>query len=266
MVRVRRHRQRAQRLGRDLRQQRRDDLEGEVDLARAQRRQHRRCALVRNDHGVDAGAALEELGRQMLGAAGRDRADAQLAGPCLRIGQQLGDGLVARTGVDEEREVEDGQRADRREVFLHIERQLLEQARADRIRIAHQQQRVAVGRGLRDRRRADEPTSRRADEPTMLPALGRWSTTTVWPSVPLIACAPVRAVISAMPPGANGTISVIGRSGKRVACARAVPAASSAADAIRRRRESCVFMRRSFRYRPRSGFARCSVRRSRSAR
>jgi hypothetical protein len=58
---------------------------------------------------------------------------------------------------------------------------------------------------------------------TMLPALGRFSTTTGWPSDRAIGSATARAVRSAMPPGANGTISVIGLSGKRL-CARAAPA------------------------------------------
>ena len=48
----------------------------------------------------------------------------------------------------------------------------------------------------------------------MLPALGRLSTTIAWPSDFAIDCATVRAVMSAMPPGANGTTSVIVRAGQ----------------------------------------------------
>jgi hypothetical protein len=46
---------------------------------------------------------------------------------------------------------------------------------------------------------------------TMLPALGLLSTTTGWPSVRAMCSATARAVRSAMPPGAKGTSSVIGR-------------------------------------------------------
>jgi hypothetical protein len=49
--------------------------------------------------------------------------------------------------------------------------------------------------------------------PTMLPALGRLSTTIGWRRSAAIASATRRAVRSAMPPGANGTIKVIGRLG-----------------------------------------------------
>jgi hypothetical protein len=48
---------------------------------------------------------------------------------------------------------------------------------------------------------------------TMLPALGRLSMTTGWPSRRLSASPTARAVMSAMPPGAKGTSSWIGLSG-----------------------------------------------------
>jgi hypothetical protein len=68
---------------------------------------------------------------------------------------------------------------------------------------------------------------------TMLPALGLLSTTTAWPSVRAICSATARAVMSAMPPGAKGTTTVIGRSGKRAwaparHAGKAVAASSSA--------------------------------------
>ena len=49
--------------------------------------------------------------------------------------------------------------------------------------------------------------------PTMAPALGRLSITIGCRSDTLISLATARAVRSAMPPGPNGTISVIGRLG-----------------------------------------------------
>src|SRR5690242_4867516 len=68
----------------------------------------------------------------------------------------------------------------------------------------------------------------------MLPALGRLSITRVWPSDLDMACATVRAVMSAMPPGAKGTISVMGFTG-HAGCARARPGRASAAASSRLR-------------------------------
>jgi len=51
---------------------------------------------------------------------------------------------------------------------------------------------------------------------TMLPALGLFSATTGWPSGRPIAATTTGAVISPMPPWANGTSSETGRSRKRL--------------------------------------------------
>ena len=49
---------------------------------------------------------------------------------------------------------------------------------------------------------------------TVPPAPPRLSITICWPSVSLILSATLRAIVLALPPGANGTTSVIGRVGK----------------------------------------------------
>ena len=77
---------------------------------------------------------------------------------------------------------------------------------------------------------------------TMLPALGLFSTTTACPRVRAICSATARAVRSAIPPGANGTTSVMGRSGNRAASAQPAAMAGSrpavaAFSAVRRRRQ-----------------------------
>jgi hypothetical protein len=52
--------------------------------------------------------------------------------------------------------------------------------------------------------------------PTVPPAPGRFSTTTCWPIRSDSFCARMRPNVSELPPGACGTISLIGRDGKAV--------------------------------------------------
>src|SRR5215468_10143561 len=54
--------------------------------------------------------------------------------------------------------------------------------------------------------------------------------TICWPSVSLILSATLRAIVLALPPGANGTTSVIGRAGKGSATAGPNTAGRSAAN------------------------------------
>jgi hypothetical protein len=46
------------------------------------------------------------------------------------------------------------------------------------------------------------------------PALGRFSTTKVWPNLVDRCCAPSRAIMSVLPQAANGTTTVTGRAGQ----------------------------------------------------
>src|ERR1700688_1218091 len=74
------------------------------------------------------------------------------------------------------------------------------------------------------------------------PPPGRFSTTT-WPTRLVISCAVIRAMVSIGPPGGNGTIILIGRSGY-FCCAKARPMAGNpiAAPAIAERTLRLVAM------------------------
>ena len=76
---ARRHRERAQRAGLDAGEQRRDEVDREVDVAVARGDDHLAGGLVRHDERVDAGGRAEQLAGEMLRAAGRDGADVHLA-------------------------------------------------------------------------------------------------------------------------------------------------------------------------------------------
>ncbi len=64
--------------------------------------------------------------------------------------------------------------------------------------------------------------------PIMPPAPGRLSTTTGWPSSSLRPGATARALISTLPPGANGTTIRMGLTGKVCACACTQSASANA--------------------------------------
>ena len=125
-----------------------EDLDGRVDLAAAQRAQQRRRGLVGHDQRVDAGALQQPVRGQVLGAAGGHRAQRQPAGGGPGAGQQVGQAAQRRRGRHEQRQVEARQQAHRGEVALRVVGQLAEQRRRHRVAVAHQQQGVAVGRGL----------------------------------------------------------------------------------------------------------------------
>src|SRR5688500_19913845 len=67
----------------------------------------------------------------------------------------------------------------------------------------------------------------------MPPALGRFSTITVWPSGLVIACATTRATVSVGPPAAYGTSMVMFRVG--YCCAEALDAKAANAESDARR-------------------------------
>src|SRR5262249_51464662 len=81
-------------------------------------------------------------------------------------------------------------------------------------------------------------------EPVEPPAPATFSTTSFWPRWPAIASAMMRPVVSAAPPGANGTMTVIGRSGNDWPCAADRPSTAPSTPAARRqtrRRFRCCF-------------------------
>jgi hypothetical protein len=213
--------QRPHRAGLQLRQHRADDLHRDVDFARAQRRQHRGGPLVGHHQRVDAGARLEQLGRQVLGAAHGDAADVQLAGVGAGPIQRGGQRGEAPIGGGKQAQIEAAQRADRRKVLQRIGPGGFISDTATALALLSSSRVWPSGTARATRWLA-----------TMAPAPGWLSTTTGWPRLRASASPTARAVRSAMPPGPKGTTRVIARSGKR-ACAcsrpgrpRTAPAAS----------------------------------------
>ena len=93
-------RDRADHVGVDAALERGIGFEPDHDVVAHQRGLHFGRTLERDDVGVDAGGGLEQFRRQVLRAAGIDRADVDLAG--ARLGQQIADGLDRRVGVDQQ--------------------------------------------------------------------------------------------------------------------------------------------------------------------
>ena len=126
--------------------------------------------------------------------------------------------------IDREDQRHAQQVRDRRQVLRRIERHLLVQARIDHDRRARRdQQRVAVGRRLRDHRRADVAAGAAAvvDDERLLQLLGQRPS----PSG--------RAAMSDGPPGGHGTMIVTGFVG--YACANATTDEAASTNARERR-------------------------------
>ena len=150
-----RHRERGQLAGLDLRQRRRQVVEHQVHRAADQVEQRRPGAAVGEVEQVGAGHALEQLAAQMDRGAVAARRHVQLARIRARVADQVGDVLDAgglRLGrVHHQHVRHPGHHRDRRQVLERVEWHLRIERRIDRLRAdrAHQQ-RVAVGRRLRD--------------------------------------------------------------------------------------------------------------------
>ena len=157
----------------DQREARRHPVDGEIDAAGQKPLHDLGAALVRDEHGVDAGEPAEQI-------AGEPRGDdagavVELAGIGLGLGDQLLHGLRAVGANDQQRGVLRGQR-DRREVLKRVVGQILGGDRVHHQRDVHgDQQRVAVRRGLRDLLCADRGIAAGAvlDHDRLAPALGQ---------------------------------------------------------------------------------------------
>ena len=137
--------QRAHRLGVHLAHHGPQNFDGHIHLTAAQCRGERRRAVEGHDQKVQPGARLEQLGRQMLGAADVDGAHIELAGVGLGVGQQFSQVLERRARRGQHRQIEIAQGGHRSKVALGVKRQALEQARTHRRAIGHEQQGVAIG-------------------------------------------------------------------------------------------------------------------------
>ena len=169
---------------------------------------HLREALVGHVHEVDAGAALEQLHRQVRRAAVAHAAVVELA--LLRLGDahEVGQRVGAELRVDHQQVRRGGHQRDRRELL-------------DRV--------VAAGDLLSSGAVTSGPWMVNSSVwpsgsalatrpvPRLPPAPGLLSTTTGWPSAAASGSATRRAMRSGELPGGNGTTSLIGRDGQ--ACA-----------------------------------------------
>src|ERR1700694_3316930 len=76
---------------------------------------------IGDDGEIDAGRRLEQLGRQVLGAADIDGPDIERAGFCLRGSNKVCKGLEFRAGAGRKHEIEKSQAGDWLEIPQGIE-------------------------------------------------------------------------------------------------------------------------------------------------
>ena len=136
----------------DVRQRRREPAEIDVDQARHQVGHGRSAALVGHVHDVDLAHRLEELERQMRGAAGAGRGAVELARPVAGQGQKLGHVLGRQVGPHDQQHGIDADGRHRGEVDAHVVGQVgIERGRHRGRAVRGQHEDAAVGRRLGDR-------------------------------------------------------------------------------------------------------------------
>ncbi len=140
--------ERAQLAGLDLRDHDGRGVGEHLDLAGQQVGDRRIGAAIGHVHDVDAGLELEHLGEQMRRGAVALRAEHDLAGIGLGIGDKLGERLHRHRWRDAHHQRRDDEQADRREDLERIVVDAPEHGRADRQRTwRREQDGVAVGLG-----------------------------------------------------------------------------------------------------------------------
>ena len=144
--------ERAHLAGLHVRQRGRQAAEIDVDQARHQVGHGRPAALVGHVHDVDLAHRLEELEREMRGAAGAGRRAVQLARLGARQRQQLGDILGRQVVAHHQQHGIDADRRHGGEVGAHVVGQVAVERRRDGGRaVRGQHDDAAVGRRLGDR-------------------------------------------------------------------------------------------------------------------
>ena len=134
------------------------------------------AALVRHVRELHAGHRRQQRHEEVLAAAVARRRVVDLAGPRLHVRDELLERLRRKGRIDDEDAGLAADQRDRREVLDRVERELRVERRADRVGLRREQQRVAVGRRLRDHFAAD----RRAraglvlDDDLLAPALAEF--------------------------------------------------------------------------------------------
>ena len=104
----------------DIAERRRDAVEGELDAAADQVGHHRRRAAIGDVVGLDAGHRIEQLGDEVIAAAGAVRAERQRAGLGLGERDQVGGGLHRHVVVGDQHERGGRDQRDRGEVAHRI--------------------------------------------------------------------------------------------------------------------------------------------------
>ena len=147
----RRHAERAQLAGAHLAHRDARDHEAGLDLTGEDRVDHLREALVRHMNDVEPGAGLEQLHREVRGAAVADAAIVELTLLLFRNANEVGQGRGAELRIDDQHV---GRGRDQRHRCQFLQRvvveTLAEQRRGHERPLDREQQGVAVGLGLRD--------------------------------------------------------------------------------------------------------------------
>ena len=160
----------------DLRQRRRQVVEHQLHLPAKEILQGRSAALVRDVGHLHAGHHLEELAGQVDRRSVARRCEVELAGICLRIGDELGHRVRGHRRIDDQH-VRNARDEDHRREILHVVvRHLGVEAGVDRVRADRSHlERVAVGRGMGDELRADVAarTGSVVDDDLLAPGLGQ---------------------------------------------------------------------------------------------
>ena len=201
-----------------MRRDRARRLRGDVDLLADEGGQRRPAAAIRHVQELDAGGLLEHLERHVRRAVVAGRAERDLAGPLLGVGDEIGDRLPRRVGCARRARRDRPARA--RSARTGRARRRACGRRAARPPAGTSSTTAPSGACGRRARRAP-PTAL----PSMPPAPERLSTTTDLPRIFSSASATGRAARSACPPGGNATIMVMLRVGQACAPARATPSA-----------------------------------------
>jgi hypothetical protein len=87
---------------------RRVELEGDVEVAAQQRGGHVGRRSEGNDRRLDIGRALEQLGGEVLSAAGIDGSDVEFPGPRARGRDEVLHGFQGRSRPRHDQQVEEG--------------------------------------------------------------------------------------------------------------------------------------------------------------
>ncbi len=129
-----------------------DRADQHADMAAEQIVERGACALVGDVRELHAGPVGEQLDREMIEGAGAGRPVRDRRRRLLADLDQLGERTGGKARMHHDQVRGRGDDADRVEVLARIVAEVLHEAgrRPDR-RAGHHQQRVAVGRGLRDR-------------------------------------------------------------------------------------------------------------------